>query len=86
MITPLCILKTCRLPPTIWVGALVPNKTVSRAAMRINPVQTMRPCPCSSPNWPKLVIGPFKNKSEGKSKLDNVKKSDYKDAFFYKFK
>ena len=39
-----------------------------------------------SKTYHKLVIGPFKNKSEGKSKLDNVKKSDYKDAFFYKFK
>jgi cell division protein FtsN len=39
-----------------------------------------------SKTYHKLVIGPFKNKSEGKKKLNNLKKSDYKDAFFYKFK
>lgn len=39
-----------------------------------------------SKTYHKLVIGPFKNKTEGKVKLNNIKKSDYKDAFFYKFK
>ncbi|MDB2550448.1 SPOR domain-containing protein [Rickettsiales bacterium] len=34
----------------------------------------------------KLVIGPFKNKKDGNKKLQNLKKSGYKDAFYYKFK